>query len=288
MARIGARYPKYCKVTVTQNPDGSENEVLSPGAVAGKAIGVNTTISADAVMQYADDGVAETAAEFTSGTVALELNDIIDSVEADLLGGTIDTDGVYVSNGDDNAPFVRLGYVESHLLNNVKEFRSVIYPRVKFAPPNTEAATKGASITFGSATMNGTIMRDKDGAWRLRKTFATQAEAVTFLNAQVNIGGEIPGFTQTSVPANGATDASKTDPVVITFTNVVDHGNATLVNAGTNAVVSATKAFDGTKKVLTITPAAALGATTEYLIVLDVTDAYAQQLSAVISFTTGA
>nr|DAG11683.1 MAG TPA: tail tube protein [Caudoviricetes sp.] len=288
MARIGARYPKYCKVTVTQNPDGSENESLSVGAVAGKAIGVNTTISADAVMQYADDGIAETAAEFTSGTIALELNDTIDGVEADLLGSEITEDGVFISHGDDNAPYVRFGYVEAHLLNNVKDFRVVVYPRVKFAPPNTEATTKGQTITFGSATLNGTVMRDKDGAWRLRKTFSTQLDAVAFLNSQVNIGGTIPTFSQTSVPANGATGASKTDPIVITFTNVVDHGNATLVNAGTNAVVSATKAFDGTKKVLTITPAAALDATTEYLVVLDVTDAYAQNLSAVISFTTEA
>lgn len=288
MARTGARYPKYCKVTVTQNPDGTENEVLSVGAVAGKAIGVNSTINADAVMQYADDGVAETAAEFTSGTVALELNDTIDGVEADLLGSEITEDGVFISHGDDNAPYVKLGYIEAHLLNNVKDFRAVIYPRVKFAPPNTEAATKGQSITFGSATLNGTIMRDKDGAWRLRKTFATQAEAVSFLNTQLNIGGTIPSFTQTSVPANSATGASKTNPVVITFSNVVDHGSATLINGSTNAVVSATKVFDGTKKILTITPAAALAATTEYLVVLDVTDAYAQPLSAVISFTTGA
>lgn len=287
MARIGARYPKYCKVIVTQNPDGSENETLQPGAVAGKAINVNTTVEAKPVMQYADDGVAETAAEFTSGTLELELNDIIDSVEAELLGSTI-ADGVFISNGDDNAPYVRLGYVEAHLLNNVKDFRVVIFPRVKFAPPNTEAATKGESITFGSATMNGTIMRDKDGNWRMRKTFPTQQQAVAYLNQQVNIGGTIPSLTQTSVPENGATDASKTDPIVITFSNVVDHGNATLLNASTHAVIAAAKAFDGTKKILTITPTAELAASTEYLAVLDITDAYAQQLNAAISFTTGA
>ena len=170
----------------------------------------------------------------------------------------------------------------------LKDYRVVIYPRVKFAPPNTEATTKWQTITFGSSTINGTIMRDKDGVWRMRKTVATQPEAVAWLNSQTNIGGTIPSLTKTSVPADAATGASKSDPIVITFSNVIDHGNATLLNASTHAVIAATKVFDGTKKILTITPSAELAATTQYLVVLDITDAFAQNMSAVIGFTTGA
>ena len=288
MARIGARYPKGCPYTVTQNSDGTEDEALLLGKVLGKAISVNVTVNQDDGEQHADDGLAEAANGFTGGTIALELNDLTDESESFVTGSVFSEDGELISDADDNPPFMRFGYVEPHQLNNVKSYRAIVFMRVKFSPPGSDSQSKAASTTFGSSTLNGKIMRNKDGKWRRRKTFATQSEAVAYLNQMVNIGGTIPTFSQTSVPVNGATGASKTDPIVITFTNVVDHGNATLVNASTNAVVSAAKVFDGTKKILTITPAAALAATTEYLVVLDVTDAYAQQLSAVISFTTGA
>ena len=286
MARIGARYPKYCKYTVEINPDGTENEIMSVGAVMGKAININATINAEAQNQYADDGIAESATEFTGGTIEIELNDMIDSVESDMLGGTITDDDEFLSSADDNAPYMRVGYVEPHLLNNQKLYRGVVFFRTKFSPPNTEAATKGETITFGSSTMSGTLMRNKDHNYRIRKTFNSEEQAVAWLNQQLNIGGSIPELTQTSVPTDGATGASKTDPIVITFSNPVDHGNATFLNATTHAVIPATKAFDGTKKVLTITPAEPLEGLTQYLVVLDITDAYAQNLSVAISFTT--
>lgn len=288
MAKIGVRYPRYCPYTITQNPDGTETENLGTGKVMGKATSVNVTINAEAQTQYADDGPAEVVAEFTGGTIADGLNDLVDTAESELLGHEIDEDGVLIARSDDNAPYVRRGHVGSHLLNNQRLYKATVYMRVKYSPPSAEYTTKGQTINFGDVTLNGALMRNADGEWKQEKTFDNQAAAVAWLNEMLNIGGTPPEFTLTSVPANGATGASKTDPIVITFTNVIDHGNATLVNASTNAVVSATKAFDGTKKILTITPAAALGANTEYLVVLDVTDAYAQQLSAVISFTTGA
>lgn len=288
MAKIGVRYPRYCPYTIVQNPDGTETEVLGTGKVMGKATSVNVTVNAEIQRQAADDGDAEVVAEFTGGTIANGLNDLVAGVESELLGHELAEDGELIARSDDNAPYARVGFIGSHLLNNQRLYKATVYMRAKYSPPGAEYTTKGQTVTFGDVTLNGALMRNADGVWKKEKTFTTQSEAVAYLNNLLNMGGEPPELTYTSVPAAGATGASKADPIVITFANVIDHGNATLVNAATNAVVPAAKSFDGTKKVLTITPNAALSAETEYLVVLDITDAYAQNLSAVINFTTEA
>ena len=287
MAKIGVRYPKYCPYTVTQNADGTETETLGTGKVMGKAMGIDTTINADAVDQFADDGIAENTSEFTGGTIKNELNDLIDSAAAEILGSTI-TDGELISNSDDNAPYMRHGFIVPKVLNNVKLYRAITYMRVKYAPPSESFNTKGKSIAFGSTTISGTIMRNKDKQWKREKTFDTEAAALAYLNEKMNITGTHDALTLTPVPANNATAVAVGSAITLTFNNPIDHGNAALINATTDAVVQSTKAFNGGKTVLTITPTSALTAATKYAVVVaGMADAYGQSLpDTVIKFTT--
>jgi phi13 family phage major tail protein len=173
MARIGVRWPVYNTYTVTQNVDGTETESAGVGKVFGKAMSEDISITADAVTQYADDGEAEVSAPFTGGTIKSELNDITDTAEAEACGHTITEDGELIANADDEAPYMRRGFVFPALVNNVKKYIGRVYPRVKYAPMSEKFDTKGKSLTFTGVTMPGTIMRNKDGDWKWQKSFDT-------------------------------------------------------------------------------------------------------------------
>ena len=289
MARIGLKYPRYCPVTVTQNADGSEAETLGTGKVMGKAISANITVNAEPQTQYADDGPAESVTEFTGGNIDIEQNDLIDTVASEVLGQTIDADGDLVSAVEDNPPYLRKAFIVPKVLNGQRLYRAICYMRVKFAPPGEQLSTKGQNLTFGNTTLKGALMRDKDGNWKKEHTFDTLAAAMTWMNTKVNTPtGETPALTVTFSPADNATGVSTSANAVLTFSNPIDHGSASIVNAATGAAVAASKTFNGAKTTLTLDPSSALAAATEYYVVTSgIYDAYGQALAdTAVSFTT--
>ncbi|MDU7339043.1 MAG: Ig-like domain-containing protein [Clostridium sp.] len=288
MAFKGCRYPKYCPYTVTQNPDGTETETMGIGKVFGKSANVTITINAAPAKYHADDGTAEVVTEFTGGTLETEMDNLTDTTNAEIGGHRIDEDGVVHYGSEDSPPYLKYSIIVPERVSGKNKFLVKELTRVQFAPPGGSYNSKTDTTALSGIKLNGEIMRAADGEYQKEAVFDTEAQALAWQAAEMNMGGEIPEFTHTSVPVNGATGVNKTDPIILMFSNVVDHGNATLINASTNAVIPATKVFGGGKKTLAITPTAALAASTEYLVVMDVTDAYAQQLSAVVSFTTGA
>ena len=101
--------------------------------------------------------------------------------------------------------------------------------------------------------------------------------------------GSVPGaFTMSSiVPADGSSTAATTSNIVVTFSNRVS-SETVVVLSNTGAIVPATKTFDTTGKVMTITPTDALASGTTYLVCLSgVVDMYGGKLEpAVKKFTT--
>lgn len=288
MPKKGVRYPKYCPYTVGTATDGTETETYGIGKAAGKAVVIDVTINAESVDFYANDGISESVTEFNDGTAKTELDDLIDAVSAELLGRTIDLDGVLTAKAGDNPPYVKFGFVAPKILNNTNLFRAIVLPRVKFAPPSENFSTKGKTTVLAGVTINGKIMKNKDGNYWTEKTVDTEVAALAYLNAELHITSTPTAITVTSVPADAATAVAVTSKVTLTFSNPIDHGNAALLNSTTDTVITSTKAFDGTKTVLTITPTASLTAATQYSVVLaGMTDAYGQALEdTVFSFTT--
>lgn len=91
-----------------------------------------------------------------------------------------------------------------------------------------------------------------------------------------------------SVPADGTTGVSKTAGIVLTFNNAIESESVVLINSVDGTVVTITKTWDAAKKVLTLTPSAALAGTTKYILsIAGVVDVYSQALDAnAIDFTT--
>lgn len=185
MAKIGLRKALYCPLTITET-NGVVTEALGTGATIGKSINADIQVKVSEAKLYADDGLAESAKEFVSGTFSFETSDLEDIKLAALCGHVI-TSGEMVSNGDDVAPYVRVGIIIPKMVNNTVKYRAVCLMKVKFGIPGEKATTKGETITFNTDTIVGDIFKNKDGNWKREKTVTTEALAVTYLNGLLGI-----------------------------------------------------------------------------------------------------
>lgn len=152
MATIGLDKLYYSKIT--EDKDG--NETYAKPVPLAKAMTAELSVELAEATLYADDGAAEIAKEFKSGTLSLGIDDIGASVASDLTGATIDDNYVLVSSTEDSADPVAVGFRAKKSNGKYKYYW--LY-RVKFGIPATNLATKGDSITFSTPTIEGTILR---------------------------------------------------------------------------------------------------------------------------------
>ena len=92
------------------------------------------------------------------------------------------------------------------------------------------------------------------------------------------------------VPAADATAVARSTSVVLTFNNkLAGSDNIFLVNSPLGTVVSCTKSYDTTGKIVTLVPSSTLAASTRFAVVVaGVTDIYSQSLADTVRyFTTG-
>lgn len=181
MAQIGLRHFKWSPM----DEDGNYTGVKE---MAG-AITATPTLNIAEANLYADDTLAESAKEFTNGTLSLTVADDDDAVFAPLLGHTKTTDGEVIKAVEDIPPYVGFGRVIVKMVNGVKKYKAELFPKVQFKPFATEGQTKGESIEFGTPTVEGTIYgvetTVEEGTkvvYERHKTFDTDAEAQSYLN----------------------------------------------------------------------------------------------------------
>lgn len=172
MATIGLDGLYYAKIT--ENANGEET-YGTPTKLA-KAISVDLSIELAEATLFADDGDSETVKEFKAGKISLGVDDIGSQVAADLIGATVDANGVVVSASEDVGQPVAVGFRAKKANGKYRYFW--LY-KVVFGTPSTSLATKGDSITFSTPTIEGTVMRrNKVGAdgkhpWKTEVTEGT-------------------------------------------------------------------------------------------------------------------
>lgn len=177
MAKIGLQYLAY-KGAGTPPSKG----------VLAKAIQADLSIQLNEAKLYADDSVAESDKSFRDGTLTLGVDDLNDTIQKELLGHTIDTEtGEITANGNDNNPYVSVGFVSISKKNGAQKFRALWLPKVQFAEPSETNQTKGENTSFSTPTMTGTIMLDDSGNWKYENSFATLALAKAYLDDKAGI-----------------------------------------------------------------------------------------------------
>ena len=184
MAKIGLSNLIWAKLTEAQ--DGTPT-YANPKSL-GKAVSANVSISNNSASLYADNTLAESDTSFQTGTITCGVDEDADSVFAELLGHTIDSEtGVVVKNATDTAIWVGLGRIITKMVAGVYYYKAEVLFKVKFAEPSSDDQTKGESIEFSTPEVEGAIATLADGKWCTSKTCATKNDALAFINT--TLGG---------------------------------------------------------------------------------------------------
>lgn len=243
------------------------------------------------VQVAADDIIDEEFTQCLGADITMQRKMFTLEEEAILLGHPVDSNGGVYEGTDDNPPYVAFGY-ERTLSDGSGIFVWIL--KTKFAPSNSTADTKPVDNISPqySAMSISSITRRADRQWKYSRQSSDPNFADTFFT-QATLQALSSGITHDAIalsssdPIDGETDVSKTDPITLTFNNKIASEAVSIIEAD-GTLVSVTKTFDSTGKILTITPASALTGTTVYIVAVNgVTDIYGQTLAAsAIDFTT--
>ena len=186
MARIGFKKAKYNKIV------GNSYAPLTSSKVPEfeKVIDEKFAPEYNSAELYANDGIAESDYSFKKGTLSLTVADDDDKLCAELLGNTtVEEGGEVTSNIEDVAPEFGYGHIIPKMVGGVRKYKVEFFPRVKFTKITSDNKTRGESVEFSTTAIEGTVMPLetalnglKIGDWEKHQTFATLAEAETYLD----------------------------------------------------------------------------------------------------------
>ena len=190
MALLGMKRPVVAKYSETGG-----TIAYTVGKVLSKAISADIEIKVAEAILYADDGAAESARQFSSGTITLNVDDLSDENRAFLYGHTQESAGIsgdsttqmLVAKGSDDSPYVGIGFYAKRMVGGVTKYRAVWFTKCKFGVPQESYSTTGDSVEFQTPTTEGTILLDYNGAWKKEVTVTTEAIAQAWLNTQAGI-----------------------------------------------------------------------------------------------------
>ena len=184
MAKKGIRYAIFATRTETVGTGGAVTATYSNGKNVSPVVTFNGAINSSNVKDYGDDVVQDVDTSVNSGTLTVELNNDVDDIYTMLLGHSKDQTSSEVAFMEtDIAPFIGVGAIGK----SGNEWVGKWYPKVQFREPNDDNATKQETVTFGHITLEGEILMPEGEPWKIRKIFATLAEAKTWLNGKANI-----------------------------------------------------------------------------------------------------
>lgn len=136
---------------------------------------------------YGDDVLCENDTSFKSGTITLGINELPDTIQAEFLGHAI-AGGEMTASATDTAPYEGIGFYAKKTVLGVKSWRAIFFNRVQFKEPADSQETKGESVSFKTASLEGKIMKDPTTeVWKNEKTFALEDDAKQWLNAKAGL-----------------------------------------------------------------------------------------------------
>lgn len=187
MASIGLRTAKYNKIDYTTKKYAAlKKESIVP--VLGRLIDAKINEERNSTELRADDIIAEKDTSFKGGTLNLTVDDVMDETYADVKGCTISEKEV-TDNSDDVAPEIGYGHIVTKIYKGVKNYKVEFLPRIQITKITADRKTKGESIEYSTVSIEADIMEleeaingMKAGDWKKVETFATLAEAQTYLD----------------------------------------------------------------------------------------------------------
>lgn len=187
MASIGLRTAKYNKIDYTTKKYAAlEKESIVP--ILGRLIDAKINEERNSTELRADDIIAEKDTSFKGGTLNLTIDDVEDETYADVKGCTISEKEV-TDNSEDVAPELGYGHIVTKIYKGVKSYKVEFLPRIQITKITADRKTKGESIEYNTVSIEADVMELEEpingmniGDWKKIETFATLAEAQTYLD----------------------------------------------------------------------------------------------------------
>lgn len=168
----------------------------STGRKVGHLMKANVNWNRGDVKLYGDDRLVDKDNSITSGTLSIDSTYLSRDDRLMLLDivayntpGTGETQEYAL--GDESSPYVGVGYVWKDNLISDKPFIAYWYFKVQFGM-NEEMETRGESTTFHQPTIEGEVcaiqpLSNLKNKFRLEADFATEADAIAWLNSKAGI-----------------------------------------------------------------------------------------------------
>jgi phi13 family phage major tail protein len=271
-------------------------ETLAPAA------NVSLEPATSAETQYADNGPFDTMVSEGETKISLTLTNVPLETLAKITGRVYDAaSGRMYDNAGAVPPYFALGFRSK---KNNGGYRYYWYLKGRFDMPKETADSQTDKTTAQPVTLTFTAIKTThafvlsgsvtDTLKRLiGDTDATGFSATGWFTQVQTPATTTPSALalSSSVPTAGATGISVSANITLTFNNALgtdEEDGVTLINATTGAVIAGANTVNTAHKVVTIDPTGSLSAGTEYRVVYNVLDIYAQRLAGVLSFTTAA
>lgn len=225
MASIGLAYPAWAKIN---SESASALPVYASGITLGSAVKADLTITNATGQLYADNQLVEDVSEFASAAIAVETDNLSLTTQAAIFGATMVNDELGFG-AEDVAPFGGFGYYQVLMVNGQKKYRAFFYPKVKAKCESETAATKGNSITFGTAPITMTVVKPKFGKWRYVKDLATESAAKAYVDTKLSVAA----WHEISVQVNGADTGEGAAPAGVTMVAAGDSFELVITGSAT-------------------------------------------------------
>lgn len=196
MATIGLSKPFYA----IYNDNGGAVS-YSGGGVLGKytALQLQLDRASDNIL-FGDNGPAESDQGFAGGTFSVTTDDLRPEVAKDIFGLTEETisasgvttqDAKWQVNDDDQAiPYLGVGGILKKKVDGAAKYVAFVMEKVQFRNNGMDVITQGATITWQTPKIEGSIFRSDNPkhSWRRVSTLlATEAEAAAAVKDFLNI-----------------------------------------------------------------------------------------------------
>lgn len=261
MAIKGLSIPVFAKY---HNNNG--NVTYTDGIINPHAVEYGMEVEAgDSNPLYADNKIQEdSAGTFSSGTLTLTVDDLIAAVSKYLLGlkeisRTVGGNTVkeLIYDDDMNSPYLGVGLIEEHQIDNINHYRAVIIKKVKFNIPAGAATTRGESVEWQTKEITGMIQRsdsDKNGEkypWMGEAWFTSEADAIAYLKSMLSVSDANASLTAFSVASETGTIDQATGNISVEVdagTDVTDVAATFTAAAGAKVYVNGVEQTSGTTK----------------------------------------
>ena len=190
MATYGAKYIRWAPFASTDPEPADALPNYGTPMSLGALQKVTDTPSFNETKAYGDDVLKEHVVEFKESVVDVEILELENEVAAAIFGSTISAESGseddLIENTADNAPYGGLGFVSCKIINNVKVYKGVFYPKLKATMQADEYATKGESITLNGGKLRFTAAACNTGQWRCKSgKLSTEAAAKAWVDAKI-------------------------------------------------------------------------------------------------------